>query len=111
MGRIKYIYISKKTFESILEPCKFLSNSLESSTTIVRQFNALKPAERTEILNKHNQLEQKLKLKVDPKNEEMYLLCRMVNFNIIATIYNIDPATVCMCIYKPCKNHEKILIK
>ncbi len=40
----------------------------------------------------------------------MYLTCSMVNLNIVASKYDIDPATVCMCLSKPCRQNEKILV-
>lgn len=40
----------------------------------------------------------------------MYLTCSMVNLNIVVSEYDTDPATVCMCSFKPCRQNEKILV-
>lgn len=112
MAKIKHITLSKNKIEGLLFSCKTISESLEDPKVIIRQFNLLTPKQRFEILTEHIQRETNLKADLLPYNDEnMYLTCTMVNLNIIATKYNIDPATVCMCICSPCKNHERILIK
>lgn len=112
MAKIKHITLSKTKIEGLLFSCKTMSESLEDPKVIIHQFNMLTPKQRSAILTEHIQRETKLKADLFPDNDEnMYLTCTMVNLHIIATKYNIDPATVCMCIARPCKNHEKILIK
>lgn len=51
-----------------------------------------------------------LKKQITILDEDMYLTCTMVNLNIIASIYNIDSSTVCMCLSPICKLSENIMI-
>jgi len=111
MGNIKYVRISPTTISGTLFACKTLSASLESPNVIIRQFNSLTSAQRTAILNECSKREAILKSKVESGNEDMYLTCMMVDLNIVAAKYNINPATVCMCIKPPCKANQRILVK
>ncbi|AJG98565.1 hypothetical protein [Clostridium beijerinckii] len=114
MKNVKYVRISPKDIDGILIACKTLSESLEKPNIIIGQFNSLTPSQRTAIKNEWSKREAILKSKVEHNhnnNDDMYLTCIMVNLNIIATKYNIDPATVCMCINPPCKDNCKILVK
>lgn len=111
MGNIKYVRISQKDINGILIACKTLSESLEIPNVIIRQFNSLTSAQRTTIASEWSKCEAILKSNVEHNNDDMYLTCSMVNLNIIAAKYNIDPATVCMSIRPPCKSNQKILVK
>jgi hypothetical protein len=111
MKNVKYVRISPKDIDGILIAYKTLSESLENHNVIIGQFNSLTPTQRTTIKNEWSKLESILKSKVDHHNDDMYLTCIMVNLNIIATKYNIDPATICMCINPPCKANCKILVR
>jgi hypothetical protein len=75
------------------------------------QFNDLTFTQRVEITKECSEREAKLKADVELKDEDMYLTCMMVDFNIVATRYAVDSATVCMCIKPPCKNNKNILVK
>ena len=44
------------------------------------------------------------------QDENMYLMCMMVNLNVIAAGFDIDPATVCLCVTPICKLNEKIMV-
>ena len=44
-------------------------------------------------------------------DEDKYFTAVMIELNIIASQYNIDPATVCMCIDSPCMCNEKLILK
>lgn len=111
MAKSKYKKISKKEMENVLFPIRILSESLQNTTEIIRQFNLLTSCQRTNISSEFSRCEAKLKIDVEPGNEDMYLTCIVVNLNIIASKYGIDPATVCMCINLPCKCNEKLLVK
>lgn len=111
MGKIIYKKISKNDFFSAFMISKDLCHSLENPTTIIRQFNKLTPVERSEIINEFNLKDMKLRTAITNGDESLYLDCTFVNIHIIATIYDIDPLTVVLCILKLCKNNEKLLIK
>ena len=111
MGNIKYVRISPKDINGILITCKTLSESLEMPNVIIRQFNSLTSVQRIAIATEWSKREAILKSRMEHNNDDMYLTCSMVNLNIIAAKYNIDPATVCMTITHPCKPNCKILVK
>lgn len=110
MGKPKYIRVTRNNLNSIIQPCKILSQSLEDINIIIKQFNSLTSNQRSDIIREYIKREDLLKEQINPSDEEMYLTCSMVNFNIIASEYDIDPATVCMCISKVCRANEKILV-
>lgn len=110
MGKPKYIRVTRNNLNSIIQPCKILSQSLEDINIIIKQFNSLTSNQRSDIIREHIKREDLLKEQITTQDKDMYLTCSMVNFNIIASEYDIDPATVCMCISKVCRANEKILV-
>ena len=111
MNRTKYIVIPLNNFSGILFGCKLLSNSLEKAEIIIKQFNSLTLTQRADIASESSRREARLKSELETNNEDMYLTCVMVDLNIIATKYNIDPATVCLCLKPPCSGSQKIIVK
>ncbi|GAA0115053.1 hypothetical protein [Clostridium senegalense] len=110
MGKLKYRRITRNDLNSIIQPCKILSESLEDISIIIKQFNALTSNQRSSIIKEYIQREELLKKQIFYQDEDMYLTCSMVNLNIVASKYDIDPATVCMCLFNPCRQNEKILV-
>lgn len=110
MGKIKYLKISQEEIGKILNSIRLISKSLEEPRIVINQFNLLTPNKRIDILSEWKKRETILKGTVEARNEDMYLTCIMVELNIIASMYNIDPATVCMCIKPPCKSNEKVFV-
>ncbi|APC40830.1 hypothetical protein [Clostridium estertheticum] len=110
MKKIRYIKFSKREFSKTLDFCKLFSNSLEDANIIIKQFNSLTQNQRLEIIKAYSEREKLLKIQINSEDEDMYLTCTAVNFNIVATKYDIDPATVCICIASPCKSNEKIIV-
>lgn len=110
MKKIKYIRFTKREFSKTLDICKLFSNSLEDANIIIKQFNSLTQSQRLEIIKAYSEREEPLKTQINSADEDMYITCTMVNFNIVATKYDIDPATVCMCISSLCKFNEKIIV-
>lgn len=115
MSKEKYVKISKHDFSNYLYSYKLMSNSLEDNNVIKSQFNKLSISKRIEIKNafkeKENVLKEQIKYISESIQEDIYITCIMVNLNIVATEYNIDSATVCMCVDPPCKINEKIIVK
>ena len=110
MRKSKYIRMSKMQIMDFILTCKKMSESWESPIEIIRQFNYLTPTQRIEVTNEFKKYEARLKENIEAGNKDMYLTCSMVNLNIVASKYNIDPATVCLCISPPCKSNQKLLI-
>lgn len=113
MAKYRYIKKSKKDLAGILYTNKIFTESIEDPYVVIRQFNSLTEKQRVNIRSEHKELEKATRDKLNnmsDSTEDLYLTCVMVDFNIIATKYNVDPATVCICIQNVCKNNEKILI-
>lgn len=110
MSRIKYKKIAKNKILQSFFAYKLLSHSIQDWHIVVKQFNALSLSQRNAIIKEEEHREALLKEKLTTKDEDMYLTCSMVNLNIVATKYDIDPATVCMCISPICKLDENIIV-
>jgi len=79
------------------------------------QFNNLSELSRKEIACEFKRYDS-IRRKRIPKSpriekDDAFLTCVMVDANIIATEYNIDPLTAIMCINPPCGCDEKVIIK
>lgn len=77
--------------------------------TALEQFNKLTPVQRSEIkssFSKYDQIRRRKILKGE--TDSAWALSVMVDANIIATEFNIDPLTVVMCVDPICKVNEKV---
>lgn len=110
MGKIKYVKIRKIDFLKSIEVYRILSKSLQDENIIINQFNSLIPKQRLEIIKDYSERERLLNKQITSQDEDIYMTCLMVNLNIVATKYDIDSATVCMCISNFCKPNEKVLV-
>lgn len=110
MVNMKYARIKKNKLMQAFTAYCLLSHSIQEWQIIVKEFNGLATVQRNAICQEHQLLETILKEKIKNADEDMYLTCTMVNLNIIASKFDIDPATVCMCIAPLCKINEKIII-
>lgn len=110
MSQIKYKKIKRTELLHSFFAYNLLSYSMQDWFVVVKEYNALSFSQRYSIIQEEKLRESLLKEKLTTADEDMYLTCSMVNLNIVATKYNIDPATVCMCISPPCKLDENILV-
>lgn len=110
MAHKKYVKIKRDKILQSFMAYNLLSHSMQDWRIVVKEFNGLSLSQRTSIIQENKLRESLLKEKLTVVDEDVYLTCSMVNLNIIATKYDIDPATVCMCISPPCKLHENILV-
>lgn len=108
MIRSKYIKVDKDNLEKNLFSCKVLSKSLQEYIVILKEFNGLTGSQRRKIKNDYDESFKVLIQKELENSEELEILI-MVNANIIATKYDVDPATVILCISDVCKSTEKII--
>lgn len=99
MEKIKFAKVKKKELLQALYTYQ-----------IIKEFNELSFKQRKEIVREYTEMEETLKSKIVTKDEDLYLTCSLVNLHIIASKYNIDPSTVCMCISPICKYNEKIIV-
>ena len=107
MTHIKYARIKKKKLLQIMSAYNLLCHSLQDWTVIIKEYNSLSSSQRNAIVQEEKLREKLLKEKLTNSDEDMYLTCSMVNLNIIASKFDIDPATVCLCIAPLCRSEER----
>lgn len=110
MPHIKYARIKKNKLLPAMRACALLSHSLQDWTVIIKQYNSLSLNQRNAIVQEEKLREKLLKEKLTSPDDDMYLTCSMVNLNIVASKFDIDPATVCLCIAPLCKLNENIIV-
>lgn len=110
MPHLKYVRIRKNEIIRNLTVYSLLSHSKQDWYVIIKEFNSLSLPQRNAIIQEAQKREKLLKEKIFSPNEDMYLTCTMVNLNIVASKYDIDPSTVCLCIAPICKMHENIMV-
>lgn len=110
MKQKKYVRIKKDKLLQTLTAYSFLSHSIQDWQVIIKEFNSLSPSQRNAIIKEEELREKLLKEKTNNLDEDMYLTCAMVNMNIVASKYDIDPSTVCLCIAPLCKMNENIMV-
>lgn len=110
MPHIKYARIKKKELLQAMRTYTLLSHSLQDWTIIIKQYNSLSLNQRNAIIQEEKLRENFLKEKLIGSDDDMYLTCSMVNLNIVASKFDIDPATVCLCIAPLCKLNENIIV-
>lgn len=110
MKKPKYKKLTSESLEKSFFGYRLLSHSIQDSFTIIKEFNTLSEYQRKCIVKDYSKMEASLKKRSSTLDEDTNLTCIMVNLNIVASKFNIDPATVCMCVAPPCKLSEKILI-
>ena len=110
MLQTKYAKITKKKMLQALAAYNLLSYSKQDWQIVVKEFNSLSLQQRTQIIKEEKLREELLKRKITTTDEDMYLTCTMVNLNIVASKFDIDPTTVCMCIAPLGKINENILV-
>ena len=110
MPHIKYARIKKNKLFQAMRAYTLLSHSLQDWTVIIKQYKSLSLNQRNAIVQEEKLREKLLKEKLTSSDDDMYLTCSMVNLNIVASKFDIDPATVCLCIAPLCKLNENIII-
>lgn len=110
MSKIRYKKIKKNEILKSFFAYSLLSHSMQDWYVVVKEFNNLSLSQRNSIIQEQELRDSLLREKLIIKDEDMYLTCSMVNLNIVATKYDIDPATVCMCISPLCKLNENIIV-
>lgn len=76
------------------------------------QFNKLTPVQRFEIKNRFSKYDQIRRRKI-PKGgtDSAWVLSVMVDANIIATEFDVDPLTAVMCVDPICRVNEKVFCR
>ena len=102
MRKMKYIRAKKACLLEKLQLCTLMAHSIQDANLILKDFNLLS--------YEYRKLEETLQNNMKTQDENMYLMCMMVNLNVIAAGFDIDPATVCLCVTPICKLNEKIMV-
>ncbi|WP_099224721.1 hypothetical protein [Listeria costaricensis] len=109
MSKMKYTPIKKNQLINSISTLKALSHSIQDWQQIMQEFNDLSITQRKDICQEQKRREELLKKRIPNTDKKMYLTCLMVDLNIIASTYDVDPTTVCMCVRF--RLNEKLVLK
>lgn len=107
------IIISKNEAVKWYSIANLFAKSLFPFDQAIKQFNSLTAYERKDICYQFKKYDEKRQNKI-PKDENVnshWAMSLLVDSNIIATEFGIDPLTACLCIHPPCKNNQRVIIK
>ena len=78
----------------------------------LRQYNKLSYSDKRQIQRLFSQCDETRRKRI-PKGEsdETWIISVMVDSNIIATEFDIDPLTAAMCVKPPCNINYRIIVK
>lgn len=110
--KIKYKIISNKEALKWYNLSNLFAKSLCPINIAIHQFNQLSSYERSNIKKEFKKYDDIRRIKI-PKGESdaTWFTSVMVDANIIATDFNIDPITAVMCLTPPCRINERIIVK
>lgn len=94
-----------------LETSNLLAKSMCDYHTVLSQFNSLTPSNRIKIKTRFNECDEIRKKKIPITEQDAFIIGIMVDANIIACEFDVDPLTVMLCVNPICKANERIIIK
>jgi hypothetical protein len=108
----KYVIKSKVDSNKWIDICNLFAKSLCPRNKILEQYNNLNKSQRIKIKKLFADCDDIRRKKI-PKGEEdeAWIIGIMVDANIIACEYDIDPLTAVLCINPICRADEKIIVK
>jgi len=109
--KTKFVIKSKKDVFNWFDVCNLLAKSMCDYSTVLSQFNSLNPSDRITIKNRLDKCDEVRRKKVPCTEQEEWIIGIMVDANIIACEYNVDPLTVMLCVKPICKANERIIVK
>lgn len=107
----KVVFISKGQATKWISIANSFARSLCPSNVALQQFNRLSSKDRCEIRRRFEVCDKIRVTKIPKNEEEAWLLGVMVDAHIIATLFNVDPLAVTMCLNAPCKPSERIIVR
>lgn len=109
--KIKYVLKSKADFQKWVMIGNVFAKSLCPVNEVLKQYNNLTASQRMAIKKQFSEYDDIRRQKI-PKEENTYAweMGIMVDANILACEYDIDPLTVVLCINPICRPNEKIMI-
>lgn len=110
--KIKYVLKSKADFQKWIMIGNKFAKSLCPVNEVLKQYNNLTASQRKAIKKQFSEYED-IRRRMIPKEENTYAweIGIMVDANILACEYDIDPLTVILCINPICRPNEKIMVK
>lgn len=112
MNAAKYVIKSKHDFQKWIRIGNIFAKSLCPVEEVLKQYNSLSAAQRQNIKKRFLKCDQ-IRSKKIRKDESIsaWEIGIMVDANIIACEYDIDPLTAVLCTNPLCKANEKIIVK
>ena len=104
--------ISKTKYTNWVKTSNVFAKSEINSTEALKQYKALTVDERIAIKKEVASRDEIRKIQsADTMDTSAYEMSVLIDLNIIATEYDIDPLTVAMCVNPPCKISSNIFVK
>lgn len=107
----KYVIINKSNADKWFFSANIFAKSLCPHEVALKQFNQLDAKKRIEIKKQFDIYDDIRRKNMPNRDEKAYFISVMVDANIIATEFDIDPLTAILCVSPPCKPNECILVK
>ena len=107
----KFVRKTSAEFKKWCDTGNILAQSLLPYNKILTEFNSLTSMQRIEIQKEFTTYDQLRKVKIQDTECSQWLIGIMVDANIIACEYGINPLTVILCINPICGPNEKIFLK
>ena len=110
--KIKYVFKSKADFQKWVTIGNVFAKSLCPVDEVLKQYNKLTASQRMSIKKQFLEYEDIRRKKI-PKEENTYAweIGIMVDANILACEYEVDPLTVVLCINPIRRPNEKIMVR
>ena len=109
--KTKFVFKSKNDFQMWISKGNLFAKSLCSMQEILKQYNTLTAKQRVNIKKRFLEYDAIRQKKIPKEDTYAWELSIMVDANILACEYDIDPLTVVLCINPICKPNEKIIVK
>ncbi len=107
----KIVFIGKEQASKWISIANIFARSQCPSNTALQQFNHLSPKDRQEIKNQFEVCDKVRRNRIPNTEEDAWHLGIMVDAHMIATVFDVDPLAVTMCLCAPCKPNERIIIR
>ncbi len=105
---MRYYRMSRSKINILFELYNEMTGSYQNFSKPIKEFNSLTVSRRKEVQTAFKKLENQ-KNKELLKELEAFEVETMVNFQIVASVYEIEPTAVALCVNPPCKMNERIL--
>lgn len=109
--KVKIKKITKSQFDECCNIANMLAKSLCPTDIVFKQFNNLSISDKNRIKKDFERYDEIRRRKIPiGEVEQAWFDCVVVDANIIATEFDVDPLTVMLCLHPPCKPNEKLVV-